>query len=442
MTPKIIADGLLNLLIRRYMGPFWYRRQWLNKTQWLSKEELADVQFNLLKRTIHYAERHVPYYRKLMKNQGFSSEDIRSLEDIKLFPVMTKQDVINADDTILSRLLPKCLLRHAFTGGTTGTPLNLYRSLFSIGNEHAFLRRQWDWAGLKFSDNCAYLKGRLFEKKKRFLYNPIMKELHLSTYHLDIKNANDYLDTIKQKRCKGLVGYPSSVFLLAKANIERKVKLPLKSILLTSETLSRDVRSYISTAFESHVYDFYGAAERACYIFTCEKGSYHIQPEYGFTELHPIDNSGQCRIVSTGFWNLAMPLIRYDTGDQVLVADNTCTCGRQFPMVKEICGRVGDYIKTPTGKMFGVSILTHAFHVICGIDCFVESQIIQDALDHLTVKYIPSKSFKPDRIQEYSIKLKKIIGEEMSIDFFRVDFIEKTYAGKHKFVISKLNQNI
>ena len=68
MSIKVTANGAINLFVRRYAGPFWYRRQWLNRTQWLSKEELTDIQLKLLKRIIRYVESHVPYYQKLMKN--------------------------------------------------------------------------------------------------------------------------------------------------------------------------------------------------------------------------------------------------------------------------------------------------------------------------------------------------------------------------------------
>jgi phenylacetate-CoA ligase len=439
MSLGIMLQGFSNLIIRRYIGPFWYRRAWLNKTQWFSKEELTKLQFVLLKRIISHAEHYVPYYQALMKKQGFSAADIHSLSDINHFPILTKQHVIEAGDALLSRAYPRFLLRHALTGGTTGTPLHIYRSPVSIGTEHAFVRRQWDWAGLGFKDNCAYCKGRIIDNERNYIYDPFMKELHLSTYQLNIESAKRYLAIVKEFGCKGLVGYPSSIFILAKAKMMTGIKLPIKSILLTSETLNSDVREYIANAFGVNVYDFYGSAERACYIFTCEKGCYHIQDEYGYTELLPVKNGGH-KIVATGFWNYAMPLIRYDTGDTLEMSDGICKCGRNFPIVKRISGREGDYIKTPSGKTFGISILTHMFHVVCGIDCFAESQIVQEKIDHLNIKYIPSKFFRVELIEDYVRQLQKYIGEDMKISFVQVDNIEKTSSGKHKFVISHISE--
>jgi phenylacetate-CoA ligase len=224
---------------------------------------------------------------------------------------------------------------------------------------------------------------------------------------------------------------------LAQAKKQTNDKLPLKSILLTSETLAPEIKDYIAGAFDVETYNFYGAAERVCYIFTCEKGSYHIQPEYGYTELLP-GKGDEKKIVSTGLWNHAMPLIRYDTGDNVIESNHVCDCGRHFQTVKVISGREGDYIKTPAGKIFGHVILTHIFHVICGIDSFTESQIIHDELDHLSIKYVSADGLSEEIVTKYVKKLKEHIGEEMKIDFIPVDEIEKTAAGKHKFVISQV----
>lgn len=437
MNLKIIAQGVAQIIAKRYTGPFWPRRNWLKKTQYLSKDELACIQLKLLKRIVVHAERYVPYYQMVMKRHGFSAKDIRSLDDIKLFPILTKLDVIDAGKAMLSTAYPKITLRHAFTGGTTGSPLNIFRSPFSLGNEHAFVRRQWDWAGLGFKDICAIAKGHVIENEQNYIYDPIMKELHLSTFNLNIVSAKKYLSILKEYGCKGLVGYPSSIFLMAKAKMDMDIELPIKSILLTSETLDDDMKKYIAQSFGVNVYDFYGSAERVCYIFTCEKGNYHVQPEYGLTELFPVED-GRCKIISTGFWNCAMPLIRYDTGDRVETSNDKCACGREFPTIRKIYGREGDYIITPQNKILGVSILTHAFHVVCGIDCFIESQIIQDRIDHLTIKYIPSNKFKYERIVEYTVKLKECIGHEMKIDFEKVEHIVKTKSGKHKFVVSQI----
>jgi len=448
MNLKILAKGAANLLVKRYMGPFWFRRRQLAKTQWWSEQELKTLQLKLLKRLISHCYRTVPYYRKLMDERSISPDSINTLEDIKQFPILTKQDMLKAGDSIVSTKYPSWLLRKAHTSGTTGTPLIIRRDLFSIGNEHTFVRRQWDWAGLGLNDRCAYLKGRVIvrpgsKSSRLYAYDPMMKELHLSTYHLSTETAKHYVDVMKQYKVKALFGYPSAVYPVARTCLDYGIDFKLQSVLLTSETLFESHRQTIAKAFDCEVFDFYGGAERVCYIFTCEHGNYHIIPEYGLTELVPIENNGKgyCKIIATGFWNMTMPLIRYDTGDVVVKSDETCKCRREFPMIKSIIGREGDVVRTASGRELGASIVTHLVYVICGANYFVESQVIQDSLDHITIEYVPSPNLSPEYLSEFSMRLAKHLPSDLKFSLKEVEAVQRTYAGKIKPIISLIKDS-
>jgi len=443
MNLKIAAQGFANLIVRRYVGPFWHRRIWLNKTQWLSKEELAELQLVLLKRMVYHAERYVPYYQTLMKEKGITTADIHSLDDINLLPILTKQQVLAAGESLHSHNYQKWMLRYAHTGGTTGTPMNIYRSPFSIGTEHAFVRRQWDWAGIKMSDKTAYLTGRIIVPPDQttgnlYTYDPFMKELILSTYHLNEANANKYIKRIETQKCIAIVGYPSAIHFLAQVYKESsQKKLTIKAIMTSSETLSDTAKKSIEDAFNCQVYDFYGSAERVCYIFTCEKGHYHVQPEYGYTEFIPVESgSNVCHVISTGFWNYAMPFIRYDLGDIVIRSDHECGCGRKFPCIERIDGRSGDIIRTASGREFGSAILTHLLY---GTNNIIESQINQDKIDHIRIDYVPNKQFcENDMVCFKNLIEKHLPTHEIKVEFNRVYKIERTISGKLRPVISTI----
>ena len=444
MNFRVTANGIVNYFIRRNTGPFWYRRHWLNKTQWMSEGELKQIQYLRLKKIIQYAERYVPYYQDIMKKGNFASEDIQSLDDIVRFPILTKKDVLEAGDSIIQKRFPKLLLRKAYTGGTTGTPMRIYRNFSSIGNEHAFVRRQWDWANVGFGDRCAYLTGRLVVKPdqkaaKLYAYDPIMKELILSTYHLSRKSAKEFAMVMKKYGVVAIVGYPSAVHLLARTCLDAGIELELKSALTSSETLTDSMRKTIAEAFNCKVFDFYGSAERTCYIFTCDKGSYHVIPEYGLTELIPVDslNKNTCKIVSTGFWNFAMPFVRYDTGDRVEKTDEMCSCGRQFQVIKSISGRQADTVKTPSGREFGAAVLTHLLY---GTDHILESQIIQDKLDHLYINYVPGKLFTQKDYNAFVALIECHLPSELRLDFRCVENIARTSSGKLRPVVSLLQK--
>ena len=445
MNAKVIANGFVTAVVKRFAGPFWIRRRWLKKTQWLDASELEELQLQLLQKLVRHCYRTVPYYRDFMNLSGVKVDDIRTLDDIKRFPILTKKDVLDAGDSIVCASYPKWLLRNANTSGTTGTPLMIRRSLFSIENEHAFVRRQWEWAGLQFKDVVAYLKGMVVAKpgsKRKVLYgyDPFLKELHLSTYHLSKETAKEYIKAMKRYNVKALYGYPSSVYPVAKTCLDCGIDFRLHSVLLTAENLHESHRETIARAFRCKVYDFYGTAERVCYIFTCDHANYHVVPEYGLTEYLPVEGAedGRDRIIGTGFWNKAMPLIRYDTGDMVIRSSKTCPCGRAFPVIETIIGRECDVITTPTGKVLGPSIMTALVYVVCGASNFVESQIIQDSPEHVVIEYVPTRDCSARYLSELEAKLTEYFPDDLSFDLKEVTAVQRTQGGKVKAVVSQI----
>ncbi len=441
MNVKAAVDGALSLAVRRYIGPFWIRRRQLARTQWLDAKALEKLQLRLLQRLLRHCYATVPFYRRRMDDAGIRPDDVRSREDVQALPVLTKQQVLDAGGDILSSRYPRWMRRTAYTGGTTGTPLLLARSLLSIGNEHAFVRRQYDWAGIGMGDRCAFLTGRLVAQPDQtdhlYAYDPFMKELILSTYHLSRQTAEQYAKAMKEYRVKAVAGYPSAVHLLARVCQDVGFRLPLSAALTSSEVLTDSMRQTIEKAFECRVFDFYGSAERVCYIHMCPAGSYHIVPEYGWTELIPIDDGepNRCKVVSTGFWNWAMPFVRYDLTDVVIKADRRCSCGRAFPVVERIAGRQADCIVTVSGRQFGAAILTHLLY---GTDKILESQIIQDAPDHVWIDYVPSPRFSRENLLAFEALIKKHLPTELRVEFRQVDAVERTSSGKIRPVVSRI----
>lgn len=442
MNMRVAATGAGHLLVKRIISPFFYRRLWLRGTQWLSTSELAELQLRLLRRLVRHSYDTVPYYRRVMDERRIAVSDIRTLADIEKFPVLTKKDVLEAGTALVSNRCCKRFMSVGRTGGTTGTPLSLPRDFLSVGNEHAFVRRQWDWAGVGLLDRTAYLSGRVAVDPTKtqgpfHAYDPFMRELILSTYHLTEKTAHGYAEMILRYRIRAIVGYPSAISFLAKACLTSGVKIKLRAALTTSETLTDAMRESITLAFDCPVFDFYGAAERVCYIHTCEQGSYHVIPEYGYTEFVPIERSahGECRVIATGFWNFAMPLIRYDIGDVVIPSDGVCKCGRAFPVVKSIAGRTGDVVRMSSGLQFGPTLMAR---VTKGANNVLEMQIVQDKLDHIVIRYVANSEFTDQDLAHFQAHVAHYMPSELQIAYERTGRIDRTQSGKTKFIVSRI----
>lgn len=436
---KQTLKGCFTWGLKRAVGPYQRQRKWLEQTQWYSAEELESLQLKLLKELITHAYETVPFYRNIMNEAGFDPSGICSLEDIQRFPILSKEDIRAAGDTIYSTKYPSLLTRTAYTGGTTGLRLPLMRDIGSIGNEHAFVRRLFTWAGLRESDPCAFLIARKVcpqnqKEPHPYAYDAMLKELTLSVFHVSASNARVFIEALRRYRIKALIGYPSAISTLARYSLFENDSIQLKAVLTTSETLEPSRKEIISKAFGCRVFDYYGGGERVCYIHTCSEGRYHLVAEYGLTEFMDIPGQpGVKKIIATGFWNWAMPLIRYDTGDIVQLSDSGCTCGRHYPCIERIIGRQGQSIITPSGREIGPTALEAIMENILfdmkGLPV-AEAQMVQEDAMKLVLEYVPLEQFKHNDEKAIAELIQKYFPDDFQIQARAVKQIQRTVSGK------------
>ncbi|GAB6194027.1 hypothetical protein JCM39068_37790 [Desulfocastanea catecholica] len=209
-----------------------------------------------------------------------------------------------------------------------------------------------------------------------------------------------------------------------------------KAVITTAETLLLQQRELIEDVFGRPVFDQYGCAEMALFVSQCEHGEYHLHPEHGFLEVlnregEQVVPGEEGRAVCTNFVNMAMPLIRYDLGDLVVMSDKNCHCRRQFPVIQQIVGRFDDILIAPDGRPLGR--LTPAFKDLPGV---YESQIIQKDIHSLEIKMVTDILFTESVMQELIYQLRKRVGKDMNLKIKIVDNIPKDKNGKFRTVIS------
>jgi phenylacetate-CoA ligase len=445
---KETCKGLITYLVKYHLMPYKQLYREIQRTQWLSAKELEAYQLIQLKRVVKHAYETVPYYTEMMDHAGIRPEHIQQLADLSRFPIMTKRDMIQIGSRLVSTRYNKLFMKTAFTGGSSGLPVPVRRDISSIARENAFVKRQYDWAGVQTSDPCAYLEGRIVapvgqNPTRVHFYDAVMRALVLSTFHLRYDLVPHYIELIKAYKIKSLIGYPSAIYILAKGCADKGLSLNLRCVLTTSETLDEMKKTAISNAFHCPVFDFYGSAERVVYIHTCDKGSYHVIPDYGFTELIPAESPNEdCfRIVSTGFWNMTMPLIRYQMGDLVKYSSRQCACKRAFPVIDKIVGREGTIITTPSGVQLGASsveyilerILQSMYHLP-----IVTGRVLQKQSDLLTLEFVPAEGFDQEHEHRLMDAVRRHIPDGMRMEIRRVEQLERTARGKYlSFVMAE-----
>lgn len=437
-----VLDSMNNFFFKRIFKPYQRYKRMLDKSQWWPENRLLTYQRQLLFAVVKYAYKNIPYYRGLFQVYGLMPDRMFSVDNFYDLPIIDKSDVRKHTEEMISKgvLYPKFSVYS--TNGTTGTPLKLHRDLYNKAFEQALHERQLEWAGLKSENKGASLKGdyispRKIDKGACWAYNFVEGRLNMSSLNLSPDNAGMYIDAMRYHGIEYLEGFPSSIYTLAKYVLESKIDFALKAVLTTAETLDKKRSSVIEEAFRCRVFDYYRIAENVAAIHTCEFGRYHLIPEYSFMEFRPNEHldSDYYEVIGTSFTNMAMPLIRYRTGDAVKPSTEKCPCGRSFPVVEHIIGHFDDVIVTPSGR--SVALL---YHIFDDAQNLVEAQLYQPDKRHVVVRIVPDRYFRTRDGKRLLDKLQSRVGEDIDFHIEVVSAIPKNSNGKFRRVISEVKQ--
>lgn len=408
-------------------------RKLIKNTEFLSKEKLEKFQFEKLKEIVDYAWNNIEGYRKLWQENNFEPSQIKSLEDIKLIPFMTKDILRENIDKFTNKNLPN--LEYVTTGGSTGIPFGFYQQSHNNMIEWAFIIDMWSrfYQDIKFNTKSVILRGT--KLKSIYEHDPIYG-LILSSYDINIENVKKYINQIEKYKYPIFQAYPSALYLMAKIMKDNNLKLNHKfeAIMFGSEPLYDFQKELIKEVFDTKLCYWYGQTEKAILAGNCEQDSrFHVYPQYGITEV--IDGE----LVGTSFWNYATPLIRYKTMDFAQIGDNQCDqCGRNYQLLNKIDGRLQDYIVNSEKELVTLTALIFAQHFEC-FSKIIQMQLYQDKIGFVVVKIVPTNDFSENDKKEIIDKMLFAAHNKIIVSVCIVESLGKTNAGKLRFLEQKLD---
>ncbi len=362
--------------------------------------------------------------------------------NISCFSYIDKNTVIANPEKFINNSYRGLIIK-GNTSGTTGTPLKILQSKESVEKERAFANRQREWAGYKKGDKRAWIRGEMIVpidqvKPPYWRYSYFENMIMLSSYHLSLDAMPTYIDAMVKFGVDIIQANTSSIVNLARYLESKDDYYPgkLKSIITSSETLFPEDRQVIEERFNSKVFDWYGLFERVAAIGTCEFGRYHVLTDYSYIEFLDSGN-GLHEIVGTNFNNLYYPLIRYRTGDFVVLSEEaSCPCGRIYPLIKSIEGRIGDYIVGENGRK--IHILSSIPKDVKGI---IMCQFLQNKLNHIEILVVPDKEkFDNSQILKLIKNTKFWVGESMNVEVKCVDLLQRGQNGKIRQAICNIKE--
>ena len=279
-------------------------------------------------------------------------------------------------------------------------------------------------------------------KRQWWSYNPVDNVLVLSPYDMTDVNLPKYIEKIVEFKPVAIQGYPSNLFILASFLKNNNFKLRnVISIFTSSEILYPYQREIIEEYFEANIYDHYGNTERNALIMQCEKGGYHIISEYGFIELigengKPVNGGNKLgEIIATGFNNFVCPLLRYRTMDLTVPANAPCECGRNYPLVKKVEGRLQEFIISGTGRLISMTAMNMHSDVFDHVKQF---QFYQEKKGEVLFNVVRRENYTDKDTVYIQQELHKKLGEDVKLIIRFVEHIPRTRSGKYHFLVQKL----
>ncbi len=423
------------------------------KDQWKPYEELKIEQERQLQHIINYSYEYVPFYRRLFDSLKLKPTDIKVIEDLEKLPILTKNDINNHWNDFKPTNLKDINYYSWFTGGSTGTPLKFRITRFERFLDGATIYKGWSSAGYELGDRMVFLGASsvgignietLSANLKIKIHEYTRHIKMLSSFDMDENEINKYIKIINSFKPLYIYGYASSINFLSKWIEEHNIEIyHPRGIFTTAEKLYPDMRLQIENGFGCKVYDTYGLSEGGVHAFECaEHCGLHIATERSIMEVVDGDggqlDKGEGRILATSLYNYAMPFIRYDTGDIGILTKDICTCGRGYKLLRDIIGRSADILITPEGK----NVHGWFFNPILKqyVKNIKEYQVVQKKIDKIIINIVPEDGFDDTQLDMVREMVRKK-SKEWIVEFKIVDTIDRTKAGKYKFIINELNKN-
>lgn len=391
----------------------------------------------LLRASIAAARRQLPRYALLPE----PSRDADPFDWVRLHcPLVSKAELL----IDRAGLYPNSGHRRPWwslgkTSGTSGTPLEVFRSIDSVIWEEAFQLQFWAWAGFEQGAVQAVLRGDAAAPADRreppfWLWDRFGRQLFLSTRHLSSQTAVPMLDAIAASGAQLLRAYPSSGFELARLAEAANHPLRLRAVVTGSEPLYPLQREQLERAFGCRVFDFYGMAERIAYAGQCEHGFHHLNPEYAWVEI--LDDAGQPTVefgavVGTTLRNHLMPLLRYRIADRARWIVGDCPCGRTYPRIELSSGKVEDQLFDSYGTAISASIITFAFK---GLGNIRRSQVAQIGPGRWEIRVVPDAGYSLADGEALLANISAYVSDKLTVTVRVVDDIPLMSSGKFKWV--------
>lgn len=448
---KNVAGGLYSILPEKIVfgNVYNYFRSHIELSDSYSKEDILNYQWSEIEKVLDTAFSSIPFYQSLYAEYGINRNHIQNFNDFEKLPIINKALVRSNIEFMINDKLKKRKLRMN-TGGSSGSPLEFFiHKGITRPKERAFLNSFFKSIGYHRKYKTATFRGDTVPGNDLYMYDPIRRNFIFSSYRVTPDNIKRIVFDLNKIGPKYLFGYPSVIYDISRLIEEKNTQqldLSLKGIILASEKLFDFQIELIEDIFKTKVYSYYGHSERLVLGYKCFKcPNYIIDGLYGYSELVAKNNSSIVsenklgRIIGTGFHNLVMPLIRYDTNDESCYASTYCdNCqNSNFMVLGDIEGRASDYLVGADGRKISITGIIFGQH-LKEFRKISKFQLIQSEPGNVNFNIVSETKLSSKEKLRLKKKIEVASDHTISIEIVYVDDIIKTAGGKFKYLLQNI----
>lgn len=420
--PNAIRSGLtslrgLTLARNRYNAESrHYLQEICSHEQW-TRKEIERSQTIKLQQLLDLSRAACPYY------QDYPELKLASSADWSKLPLLTRDQIRGNSLGLFNQQIPERDRIVVATTGTTGASLKVCYTTEVMRKNWAFRMQQFRWAGVQpRTPRITAFGSKVVPAERRtppyWIYNAAERQTFLSIFHLSSATAPDYLALLRRHANHVLEGFPSVLTILADFIISSGDPIPMRAIFTDGEPMYPFLRDKLEAAFATKLYNTYGNTELCGLIQQCELGSLHLNTDYAYLEIlddnnQPVAPGEVGYLVWTGLINNAMPLLRYRIGDRGAWSTESCTCGRNTPLVDPGMTRESDVLYAADGRVFSPRSVNQ---VLKGTTAFRFCQFVQRAPGQVLIRAVGEGEQAEMELRRVREQITKLLGEDSNVE--------------------------
>ena len=302
------------------------------------------------------------FYTDKLDAAGIHPDSIQTLDDLKRLPLTEKSELVQAQSDALpfgsnTTFEESAYSRFHQTSGTTGTPLRVLDTPES-----------WDWWGRCWGHVLA--GAGLTENDRMFVpfsFGPFIgfwaavegaQKINALMIPGGGRDSLQRLHLMKELGATAMCCTPTYALRLAEVAQESSFDLseiPLRTLIHAGEPGANvpATKARIESVWNAKCYDHAGASEIGAHSFECElqpNGTHVTESEFivevlNPETLEPVPAGEQGELIITNLGRIGYPVIRYRSGDLVVLNQQKCTCGRSYARFEGgVLGRADDMV--------------------------------------------------------------------------------------------------